>query len=136
MYDKMNTRWVDKRRKKEKERDDKEMKLEKGNETEFIPNEVSTKIVTYDGMYYTIAKHSQEEILDFKNTYESEYNESISISEVIDELVTQDLLGIIVKPDEELLKQVIITEDGLIYLPYERKLINRKEIKESFVQIN
>ena len=112
------------------------MKLEKESEIEYRPNEVLTKIVTYDGMYYTIGKHSQEEILDFKNTYESEYNESISISEVIDELVSQDLIGIIVVPEESLLKDVLVTEDGLIYLPFEHKLINRKEIKESFVQIN
>ena len=98
-------------------------------------NELIVKVVTYEGMYYTIGKHTKDEILDYKREWERETTESISYDEILNEIINQDLISVIINPQERL-GCVTVTDEGLIYLPYENKLLNRKEIKESLIQYN
>lgn len=96
-------------------------------------NELLIKVVTYEGMYYTIGKHSKEELEDIKRQWEEQEKNSISYDEVIDETIKQDLINVLLNSDE-ILGAVFSSDEGLIYLPYENKLLNRKEIKESLIQ--
>lgn len=98
-------------------------------------NELLVKIQTYEGLYYTINKHTKEEILERKSKYEETTTESYSYNEIIDSFVHEDLCHLMGIGREEL-SSINTTKDGLIYLAYEKKIINRKEIKESLIQFN
>lgn len=80
---------------------------------------VYSKIITNDNMYYTIDYHTKEEILERKKAVEKETTESISEADIIDNFIREDVCRIITAPGD------------LIYLPYETKLLNKKEIKET-----
>ena len=85
---------------------------------------VITKIVTYDGMYYTIGTHTVKEIETMKKAREELLNHSVEEDEIIKELVNEDVCSL------------VKIQDDLIYLPFEAKIINKKEIKESLIQYN
>ena len=81
--------------------------------------EVYSKIITNEGMYYTIGYHTKEEILEIKVEREKETTESINEDDIITDLIREDVCRIITAPGD------------LVYLPYETKLLNKKEIKET-----
>lgn len=96
--------------------------------------ELLVKIQTYDGMFYTIGKHSREDIEDAKKEFEECTTDKYEYDEVINTLITEDLMGLLSATPEH---PVVVHANGdLIYLPYEHKLINRKDIKESLIQFN
>lgn len=97
--------------------------------------ELLLKVETYDHMYYTINKYNNEEIIAIKKEYEEREKCIYSYEEIIDMLIHQDLCGL-VSLDIGLTPMIGVTNEGLIYLPIEKKVINRREIKESFIQFN
>lgn len=84
--------------------------------------EVYSKIVTYDGIYYTVGIHNKDEILEMKKAREEILKNYVDIEDIVKELVAEDICRIVTNPND------------LIYLPFESKIINRKEIKESLIQ--
>ena len=97
-----------------------------------LSDEVLVKICTYEGLYYTYNKHTKEEIIEKKKELEKE-NINYSYNEIIDDLIKEDLSNLIgnINPYE---LNVNASNGDLIYLFYENKIINRKEIKESLIQ--
>lgn len=59
-------------------------------------NELLVKISTYEGMYYTINKHTKDEILDRKKRYEEASTESYSYNEIINSFIHEDLSTLLV----------------------------------------
>ena len=94
-------------------------------------NELMVKVVTYDNLYYTLNIHSKEEIEDRKKNWEEDSTESYTYDQIIDSFVAEDLNSIISRGND---LAVQTTDDGLIYLTFENKLLNRREIKESVIQ--
>jgi len=88
----------------------------------------TAKIVTYDGMYYTINKYSNADIESVR--LKQTTIDGLACGVVLDdEAIINDLV-------REDLWNIINTKEDLIFLPYEAKIINRKEIKESLIQFN
>lgn len=98
------------------------MEKEKTGTALDLYNEFITKIVTYEGMFYTLNIHTKEEVMELKELREKNCNHSFKVEEIMDELVREDVC------------KLVTSECDLIYLPYETKVINRKEIKESLIQ--
>ena len=100
-------------------------------------DEMLVKIETYEGMYYTIGKHTKEEILERKKEWEKDATESITYTEIMNSIVSEDLAYVMGLDQIEIALGKRSCEDsGLIFLPYEHKILNRKEIKESLIQFN
>lgn len=98
-------------------------------------NEVITKIETYEGMYYTVGKHTKEEILDRKKDLEKRGAKKITYSEITDSFIRDDLDSVIGSNHINAVTGNKWCDDsGLIYLDHEHKIINKKEIKESLIQ--
>lgn len=88
----------------------------------------TAKIVTYDGMYYTVNKYSNVDIDSVK--LKQSQMDGIACAVVLDDdAIIKDLV-------REDLSNIINTKEDLIWLPYEAKIINKKEIKESLIQFN
>ncbi len=100
-------------------------------------NEMLVKIETYEGMYYTIGKHTKEEILNRKKEWEKDSTNSFTYTEIMDSFIGEDLSYVMGINQIEISAGKKSCEDsGLIYLAYEHKILNRKEIKESLIQFN
>lgn len=83
---------------------------------------IITKIVTYDGLFYTLNEHPREQILEILEDRKQCCTEEFTEEQIIDEVIKEDLC------------HLITSKEDLIWLPYENKIINKKEIKESLVQ--
>ena len=104
---------------------------------ELMFNEMLVKIETYEGMYYTIGKHTKEEILERKKEWEKDSTNSFSYTEIMDSFISEDLAYVMgINQIEVSLGKRSCEDSGLIFLPYEHKIFNRKEIKESLIQYN
>lgn len=103
-------------------------------------NEMLVKIETYEGMYYTVGKHTKEEILERKKEWEKDSTESIPYTKIMDSFISEDLAYVMGINQIEISLFVegkkSCEDSGLIFLPYEHKILNRKEIKESLIQFN
>ena len=106
-------------------------------EKELLFNEFLVKIETYEGMYYTVGKHTKEEILERKKEWEKDTTDTFTYTKIIDSFISDDLCYVMGLNQIEISKGKKSCEDsGLIFLPYEHKILNRKEIKESLIQFN
>lgn len=100
-------------------------------------NEMIIKIETYEGMYYTVGKHTKEEILERKKEWEENNNNVFTYNKIINSFIGEDLAYVMGLNQLEISTgKKSCQDDGLIYLPYEYKILNRKEIKESLIQFN
>ena len=99
-------------------------------------NEMSVKIVTYEGMYYTVGRHTKEEIEERKREWEEKAweesnNRLFTYKEIIESFISDDLAYVM---GTTIIDKPSLQDSGLIWLPYEYKILNRKEIKESLIQ--
>lgn len=100
-------------------------------------NEMIVKIETYDGMYYTVGKHTKEEILERKKQWEENNNNTFTYTKIMNSFISDDLCYVMGLSQIDILADKKSCQDnGLIYLPHEYKILNRKEIKESLIQFN
>ena len=110
------------------------MKKEK---EELLFNELIVKIETYEGMYYTVGKYEKEKILQRKEDWEKNNNKIFTYTEIMNSFIDEDLGYVMGLNQLEISSGKKECEDnGLIFLPYEHKILNRKEIKESLIQFN
>ena len=95
-------------------------------ETNF--EKVIIKIRTFENLYYTYKSISYEQLLKIGKEQTKEF----SISEEVNRWIDYSLHQLMGRDD-------VITDnpitDGLVFLPEEHKIINRRDIKETFFQL-
>ena len=91
------------------------------------------KILTLDGMYYTVESWDKNEIVLLWIYMEGKNNgeQSVSLEEVLDEMRKRGCEYIIGRQD---LIGVGEVERSLLYLKEENKIINKNQIKETLLQ--
>lgn len=98
---------------------------EKEKKDEIWFEKMTVEIISKDMIHYLVREHSKEEV----NNLLKEQPVGIKVNDLISYVINQDLLSIWSENGQNSLNN-----DGLIYLPLSKKLLNIREIKESNVQ--
>lgn len=103
----------------------------KYNDKKLWFNKFYFKIITLDGMLYTVQSWNKDEIVRLW-IYMENSTHSASLDEVIAELEKRGCEYIIGYTD---LSAVGKVQDGLLHLQEEHKIINKNQIKETLIQM-
>lgn len=100
-----------------------------------IDDEVlKVKVETFDGMFYTLKTITKKAILKYKKHLEDISNCSQDIEKVCELLVRTELENFIGGALAET-STGFVSQNDLIYLKEENKIINKKDVKQSLIQI-
>lgn len=103
----------------------------KYNDKKLWFNKFYFKIITLDGMLYTVQSWNKDEIVRLW-IYMENSTHSVSLDEVIAELEKRGCEYIMGYTD---LSAVGKVQDGLLHLQEEHKIINKNQIKETLIQM-
>lgn len=97
--------------------------MKEKNDAEILNSfeKVYLKISTMDGFIYTVCEYSKDQIMIQKKEMEEAQNNSITVEEVVKQIVSLDL------------ENIVRSKEDLIYIPYEAKILNRNIIKETLI---
>lgn len=103
----------------------------KYNDKKLWFNKFYFKIITLDGMLYTVQSWNKDEIVRLW-IYMENSTHSVSLDEVIAEMERRGCEYIMGYTD---LSAVGKVQDGLLHLQEEHKIINKNQIKETLIQM-